>query len=223
MFTKSSIRVSPELFDQAINNLPKVDFRISLNEKTGRYLYDPWILKEEYKGTVWEEILKTLPTPIGEARIVILKPGSGYQSHSDIDDRYHLNLSGDRYSYLLDLDKQQMYRVTQDRFWYNMNAGPRHSAVNLGSTDRVQLVVRKLLKDVNLENSVHVVIQSKGVNDSSRFFFDDIVSPWLNRAAKRSIVSNFEFEGTVVKFNMSTKFIHELNELDLSSFVVEIK
>lgn len=223
MFTKSSIQVDQNLFNQAINNLPKVDFRLSLNEKTGRYLYDPWVIKQEYKGTVWEEILKTLPEPIGEARIVTLKPGTGYQSHSDIDDRYHLNLSGDRYSYLIDIDKQQMYQVNQDRFWYNMNAGPRHSAVNLGNVDRVQLLVRKLLKDVHMSDYVSVVINSKGINDSSRFLFDDILSPWLNSAIKRSIVSNFEFEGTTVKFNVSKDFIQEFNNLDLSLFIVEKK
>lgn len=223
MFTKSSIQVPADTFNQAINNLPTVDFRLSLNEQTGRYLYDPWIIKEDYKGTIWEEILKTLPGPIGEARIVVLKPGSGYQSHSDIDDRYHLNLLGDRYSYLIDIDKQQLYQVTRDRFWYNMNAGPRHSAVNLGSTDRVQLVVRKLLNDVTLEKSVRIVIQSKGVNDSSRFLFDDIISPWLNSAIKKSIVSNFEFEGNLVKFDISEEFVHEFTNLDLSSFMVEIK
>lgn len=223
MFTKSSIQVPADTFNQAINNLPTVDFRLSLNEQTGRYLYDPWIIKEDYKGTIWEEILKTLPGPIGEARIVVLKPGSGYRSHSDIDDRYHLNLLGDRYSYLIDIDKQQLYQVTRDRFWYNMNAGPRHSAVNLGSTDRVQLVVRKLLNDVTLEKSVRIVIQSKGVNDSSRFLFDDIISPWLNSAIKKSIVSNFEFEGNLVKFDISEEFVHEFTNLDLSSFMVEIK
>lgn len=223
MFTKSSIQIDQNLFDRAISNLPKVDFRLTLNEKTGRYLYDPWVIKQEYKGTVWEEILKTLPEPIGEARIVILKPGTGYQSHSDIDDRYHLNLSGDRYSYLIDTDKQQMYQVNQDRFWYNMNAGPRHSAVNLGNVDRVQLLVRKLLKDVYISDYVSVTINSKGVNDSSRFLFDDILSPWLNSAIKRSIVSNFEFEGTTVKFNVSKEFIHEFNNLDLSLFIVEKK
>ena len=220
MFTKSSIQVPEDIFNQAINNLPTIDFRISLNKKTGRYLYDPWIIKEEYKGTVWEEILKTLPKPIGEARIVVLKPGTGYQSHSDIDDRYHLNLSGDRYSYLIDIDKQQMYQVNQDRFWYNMNAGPRHSAINLGKEDRVQLVVRKLLPDTKITNSTRITVAPSTENLYFRFDFDDIVSPWLNVAVKEEKITNFEFSSDWVSFDINDVGLEEFKKLDLTGFAV---
>lgn len=224
MFTKTSIKVKKELLDKAQESLPNVDFKLALNEKTGRFFYDPWVISPQFKNTVWEEILNTIPEPIGEARIIILKPGSGYQSHSDIDDRFHLNLSGDKYSYLVNLDENRMYPVEQDLYWYYMNAGPRHSAINLGKFDRVQIVVRKLLPDTLLSTPVKVIISPASDNLHFRFDFDNVVSPWLNSAVKANTVSNFEFTEKTVSFFVSLTGLEELKKLNLRGFnFVEIR
>jgi hypothetical protein len=85
-------------------NIPKFDglfqgFKTPLNEPTGNFFYDPWLIKDKYVGTVWEKLLASLPQPHGEARVIIMEPGSSYMAHSDIDNRWHLNIQGD-YSYL---------------------------------------------------------------------------------------------------------------------------
>lgn len=221
MFTKTDIKISQSLFENLHKNLPVVDFKFSLNTQTGRFLYDPWVIKEEFKGTVWEELLRTLPSPIGEARIIILKPGSGYQSHADIDDRYHLSLSGAKYSYLINIDTHQMYPVETDLFWYNMDAGPRHSAVNLGKDDRIQIVVRKLLRDTTIENSIRITIAPTKENLYFRFTFDDEISPWLNNAVKTQKISNFEFTQTSVSFDLDTRALSDLEKLNLKGFTLE--
>jgi hypothetical protein len=218
MFTRTSIQVSKQLFDKILQELPNVDFKLSLNKPTGRFLYDPWVIKEEFKNSAWEELLNTLPSNIGEARLIVLKPGTGYQSHSDIDDRYHLNISGDKYSYLVNTDTNIMYPVQQDLFWYNMNAGPRHSAVNLGKHNRVQLVVRKLLPDVQIEGFIKIDAVPDAGNNYFRFDFDDFVSPWLNQAVKESKIANFEFSETHVSFYVSTEGLQELRNLNLKGF-----
>lgn len=218
MFTRTDIQVSKQLFDRVLQELPNVDFKLSINKPTGRFLYDPWVIKEEFKNTAWEELLNTLPPNIGEARIIILKPGSCYQSHSDIDDRFHLNIAGDEYSYLVNLDAGKLFPVVQDLYWYNMNAGPRHSAANLGKFDRVQLVVRKLLPDVKLINAVKIVATPVEGNIFARFDFDDFVSPWLNVAVKESKVADFEFSDAGVSFFVTREGLDELKNLNLKGF-----
>ncbi len=73
-----------------------VNFKLPLNEPTGDFFYDAWTIKKEYKGTVWDKLVSTLPGNIGEARLIKLEPGQAYRSHADMDDRYHFNIQGER-------------------------------------------------------------------------------------------------------------------------------
>ena len=84
-----------------------------ISNPTGKFFYDPWQLKSEYLGTPWETILNSLPGDKGQARVIILESPSCYTAHSDIDDRYHLNLFGDE-AYLIDLEEQKMYKTIKD-------------------------------------------------------------------------------------------------------------
>lgn len=189
-----------------------------LTEPTGDFFYDPWKLKEEFVGTCWDNVLKTLPFRIGQARIIVLESPSCYNKHADIDDRYHLNLSGDE-AYLIDLQSQEMFKLDTDGIWYEMDAGRLHTAISVGSEYRVQLVVRKLLKRNTLNNPVEVTINSRGHN--SRFKFDNIISPWLNRANKRGIITNFVHDGASVYFDIENSCINELEEIIPQEFTYE--
>lgn len=192
-----------------------------LNSPTGSFFYDPWVIADMYKGTVWEQILSTLPGPVGEARIMVLKPGTCYHLHADIDDRYHLNISGLN-SYLIDFDTQEMHKLVKDGIWYDMNAGRLHSAANFDKTHRVQLVVRKLMHNTILPIRIRVSSDGMGFDDA-RNTFDSILSPWLNNASKRNLVGDFKtFAGaSVVEFSTTDVGVEEVKQLLIPEFKLE--
>ncbi len=173
--------------------------KTTLNQPTGNFFYDRWEIKPEFVGTIWEELLKSLPIEQGEARVIVMEPGTTYMAHADIDNRYHLSLQGER-SYLIDLDNNIMHLLEQDGYWYEMDAGKIHVATNFGSYNRVQLVVRKLLVPTTMTNLVDVTIRPKRPQHDYRYKFDNIVSPWLNRTNSFNLIKDFSFEGDVVKF-----------------------
>lgn len=222
MLTKLQYTVSRELLQQASSLVSSSDFKTTINEPTGRFFYDPWTIRAEYKNTVWEEILKTIPGEIGEARIINLEPAACYQTHSDIDDRYHLNISGEE-CYLIDFNNGNLHKLSTDGCWYSMDAGRLHSAGNFGRWFRVQLVVRQLLKEFKLVDPVAVRLTSSGLSkDDTRFLFDQTVSGWLNRANKKQLISDFKFNHGSVEFNIERNYIDELQNILIKEFNLEI-
>jgi len=209
MISKTNLIVPQDLFDSAVDNIIRSTGKLVLNEPSGRFFYDEWTIKQEYAGTPWEQLLSMLPAH-GEARLITLSTATCYTTHSDIDDRYHLNLKG-AYSYLIDLDTREMYPVTQDRVWYDMNAGLRHTATNFGYDDRVQLVVRKLLNDSVLHNPLSIRLSSN-IHDleMARFIFDDKISPWLNAINKQHLINDFRLKNNQVLFNLEATALDSL-------------
>jgi hypothetical protein len=213
MLTKTNYTIDRELVQEAGKSFSSDTMKTAINQPTGNFFYDPWILKEEYKGTVWETLYNSLPVDKGEARIIVLDPAKCYQTHADIDDRYHLNIQGEE-CFLIDLIREQMYKLEQDGIWYEMDAGQHHTATNFGRLFRIQLVVRKLLKRNTIKNPLTVTIISKLDSiDDSRFLFDNYVSPWLNSANKNSHISDFEYSATQVKFKTSESRLQELKKI----------
>jgi hypothetical protein len=197
-------------------------FKSTINKSTGKFFYDPWVISDEYKDTVWNDILNTLPVSKGEARVILLKPGQCYQSHSDIDDRYHLNIIGD-FNYLIDLDSETMYRNNNDCKWYLLDTGSRHTAMNVGETVRAQLVVRKLLLNNILNEPVKIKLSSITLSpDDARYKFDDVISGWLNRANKTGIINDFNPSLTHVTFNIENNCLTELEQIIPTDFRLEI-
>jgi hypothetical protein len=220
MLTPTNYTVNPNLFQEALTQLPERGMKTTINKPTGNFFYDPWELKDEYKDTGWETIYNSLPVAKGEARIIILDSGQAYQSHADIDDRYHLNISGDN-CFLINLDREQIHRLSQDGIWYDMNAGFIHSAVNLGRPERVQLVVRKLLSNNSLIDPVELLISTEmSDTDHARFLFDNTVSPWLNLANKKGFINNFSYSPSSVKFNVEKNTIESLKQILPTEFKI---
>lgn len=222
MLAKTNFNIDVSLLDEAIAQLPDGDFRVPINKPTGNFFYDPWELKPEFIGTIWEKIYNTLPVPKGEARIIKLNGGDSYISHADIDDRYHLNIAGLK-SFLVDLDNNIMHETIKDGIWYTMNAGRRHTAVNFGNRIRYQLVVRHLLNNSEILDPVNVTIISKeGIDkDDARFIFDDVISPWLNFANKLGNINNFSYSNNIINFNISKKELHNLKEILPKEFILK--
>jgi hypothetical protein len=194
--------------------------KIILNSPTGRFFYDPWEIKPEYKNTVWNELLNSLPSPIGEARIITLKPGTTYCAHADIDDRWHLNLQGEE-SYLIDLMDKNMFFLEPDGHWYSMDAGKIHVATNFGSIDRHQVVVRKLLIETANTSLISVSIKPKYDQFNFRYKFDMEISPWLNEVNKKGLMKEFTPEGEGVKFLVDRSALTNLKLSDNFKIVIE--
>jgi hypothetical protein len=212
--------VDLKLLKEAQCSIPSVDSKLTINQPTGNFFYDPWEIKEEFKGTVWEKILSTLPLDLGEARIIVLGNGTTYMSHTDIDDRYHLSLKG-QYSFLISIDDEKMYPTVADGQWYEMNTGLRHVAANFGSYERIQLVIRKLLNNPTLENYTSITI--KPICKNPRFEFDDIVSPWLNKINKQHVMSNFKILNDGVSFNLDSSLVNKLDFIPTDKFKVIVE
>ena len=222
MLEKIDILVSVNLIEKALQELPSDDFRYTLNEPIGNFFYDPWKIKEEFKDTVWSNILESLPFPIGEARIIILKSGNAYQVHADIDDIYHLNLQSES-SYLIDLTNNELHLLKNDNQWYLMDAGRLHTATNFGRYDRIQLVVRKNLQRNRLLNPIKIKLSFLNYTpDSARFIFDNTVSLWLNSANKRGIINDFSYKNNFITFEIEQTYIDEIKSILVKDFIMEI-
>jgi hypothetical protein len=192
----------------------------TINQPTGDFFYDPWEIKPEYKGTVWEQLLNDMGEIKGEARVITLTSKSNYVSHCDIDDRFHLNLSG-VFCYLIDLDNNKMYPTVKDGIWYSMDTSKLHTAANFGNTHRHQLVVRQLLKHSNIKDPVNVRIVPTIDNvETARFLFDHTISSLLNTANKHGVIDNFKLTDSGPTFTCERVFINVLtsaisNKLEL--------
>jgi hypothetical protein len=221
MLILTNYTISDKLLQEAQEKLPNVDSRLALNTPTGRFFNDPWVIKSEFKNTVWEQILDSLSDFKGEARLIKLEPGEAYPSHADIDDRWHLTIQGN-HSYLIDLELQVLHPTIPNGKWYEMNAGIRHTAANFGSTERVQLVVRKLLSTPSITNPKNVIITLKEEVADRRFIFDDVVSPWLNYAYKQGIIDNFNGEDLKATFTVEETHIDNLKNVLSRDFILTV-
>jgi hypothetical protein len=220
MIEKTQFSVPLGYIDDAIKSLPNIDFKLSLNKPTGRFFYDAWEIKDEFKNTIWDKILQTIPQPFGEARLIQLDHGSCYMSHSDIDDRYHLNIDG-QYSFLIDVDNHTMFPTVADGSWHVLNTGVRHVAANFGSVGRTQLVVRKLLNDSHLVDSASVSITPTCINP--RFEFDDRISPWLHKMNKMNYLSDFKVYDNGVNFKLDNAQLKDLESFPAEMFKIVIE
>jgi hypothetical protein len=212
MLRPTNYIVEPYLLEEAIKQSDNDEFKMVLNQPSGDFFYDPWTIKPEFENSVWRNVLDSLPEMKGEARIITLKPGTCYYSHADADDRWHLNLKSE-HGYICDLDFQQMHLLEPDGIWYSMDAGRIHSAVNFGRTDRIQLVVRQLLKRNQLKDPLTIKIILKNNTPDFRYHFDKTISPWLNCADKQGIINNFKFLDTQIILNVERNSIESLQQI----------
>ena len=224
MLTMTPYSVPPLFFKDAMDLIPEDCFRTAINQPTGNFFYDPWVIADEFKDTVWHKIYDSLPVEDkGEARIIRLKPGECYVSHSDIDDRYHLNFSGNN-CYLIDLENDKLTPLNFDGIWWEMDAGRKHTAANFGDIDRYQMVVRKLITKATIKNPVDVKITLIDEVFNRRYIFDEVISPWLNSAFKRKVVKDFKGEDLKATMTIDKNVFDELKHIINNSkkFKIEV-
>ena len=218
MINSTAFTVPIDLIKQA-QQWQFLDRKMVINEPTGNFFYDPWVIKEKYKGSVWDTLISVLPPNTGEARIIVLEPGETYMSHADIDDRWHLNIEGTQ-SYLIDLSNKKMFELTTDGIWYDMDAGRLHVASNFGQIPRIQLVVRKLLIHGRSANTTKVKIEPAYDQHDYRYTFDNIISPWLNRLNKYGALNSFNFQDLAVEFNIADSVLPMIKEISKENFKI---
>lgn len=219
--TEYKINIPFSKIEEELYKLPRDDFRFTLNCPLGNFLYDPWVIKDSYRNSVWDQLLSTLPANIGEARVIILDNGQCYQSHGDIDNRYHLNLTG-TLSYAINLETNMIFEMINDGYWYNFDAGLRHSAANFGRDFRTQLVVRKLLLKNTLKNPVKLRIASTLPLDDTRFIGENSITPWLNRADKQGTITDLSItDAGVIEFLIEKEQVQNLTQILPKGFIVE--
>ena len=188
--------------------------QLSLNEPTNDFFYDKWIVKQEYANTPIAGLLDKLPY-CGEARIIQQESGTCYYAHSDIDDRYHVNITGDCAA-LIDIGSNTNYFLRPDKKVYIMDTGKIHSAANFGEETRFQLVVRVLLRKNSLIDGEKVLITPGGNNP--RFVFDNVLSPWLNWANKKGIINNFKKTSNGVMLEIERDYLENLKKIIPAEF-----
>jgi|TARA_B110000977_G_scaffold83547_1_gene111603 hypothetical protein len=199
MITDLNIKVDTTLIQSALDNMSGDDFRLTLNEPTGDFFYDPWTIKDEFKNTPWGQLLGMLPFELGEARIANLAPMQTLAAHADIDDRWHLALTNEN-SFLINLDDKTMHEC-EIGTWYSMNAGTAHTATNFGVSNRIHLLVRQLLTNSKLQApKTYTITADTSKLVPHRYIFDMVFSPILHKLNIDKCLSNF------VKTELSVSF-----------------
>ena len=187
--------------------------KLDIMEPTGNFFYDPWQLKESFRTPELIALFDQLP-PVGQTKIVSIPPGQTYLAHSDVEDRYHITLQSNK-SYLIDLEHKKMYQTQVDNCCYLMSTDRIHSAANFGYENRIQLVIRTLLKRNTLIDPCHVSIKAKHIDQpyNQRQLFDRHILTWLNKANKRGIIKNFDPKGEDVhcEFDLEKRNLQEFN------------
>ncbi len=161
-----------------------------LTKPKGDFFYDEWELLPVYNGTSLGELFYNIG-PVGEARINVMKPGECYTAHADIDDRYHLTLESEQ-SYLTDIERLVTYPCVANDILYEMDAGRLHTASNYGYKDRYELVIRKLLNKIDLQEPTVVTCKVENPPYNLRYLFDRSFSCLLNRLNKDGLISDFK-------------------------------
>lgn len=144
MLTQLPYKFSIDPIIDQISKLGNFGKRLDLNIPTGEFFNDPWKIKEEFTGTPLGNVLESVGN-IGQARLLCLESAESYTAHYDPDDRIHLAIVTNPYSFLVDITDNKLYHLPADgQLWY-MNTGKMHVAANWGPRPRIHLNIRVLL------------------------------------------------------------------------------
>lgn len=167
-----------------------LDKRHDLNKPTGKFFNDPWEVKDEFKGTPLGNVLDSIPN-CGQARLLTLASGESYTAHTDPDDRVHLAIINNEYSFLVDIDNNKLHHLPVDGQLWLMDTSRVHVAANWGGWDRIQLNVRVLLPHFNPTKSYMYFKVLDGLQDWKQASYIELMGK-INQGIKHNIVTGFE-------------------------------
>lgn len=190
MIIKTEYKAEISEIISQVESLGNVNKRLDLNIPTGDFFSDPWQIKTEFVNTPLGNILQTLGQ-VGQARLLYLESGETYTAHADPDDRYHLAITTNSYSYLLDLDSKKLHHIPVDGFIYKMDTGITHTASNFGPRTRIHLNVRHLLPSFkNNENALRIKVMYRDY-DWKQLAYTPVMST-INKLIKDKTVTGFK-------------------------------
>lgn len=188
MLTSMPQSFSIEPIIEQVNNMDYFK-RLELNSPSGEFFNDPWKTKSEFKNTPLGNVLDSLGN-IGQARLLSLESAESYTAHTDPDDRLHLAIITNPYSYLIDLTDDTLYHIpVNGRLWY-MDTGKMHVAANWGPRARIHLNIRVLLpKYVEGRTSIKIKVVD-GDYDWKQLAYNPLMAA-INYQVKTGSVTGF--------------------------------
>lgn len=164
--------------------------RLELNNPTGEFFSDPWATKEEFVNTPIGEVLSKLGN-IGQARLLALESGESYTAHCDPDDRIHLAIVTNPYSYLVDISFNNLHHLNADGHVWHMDTGRIHVAANWGPRTRIHLNVRVLLPKYSSERKGLRIKVLEGDYDWKQLAYMPMMGA-VNKYVKNGYITGFK-------------------------------
>ena len=162
--------------------------RLALNHTSGPLFSGPYSLLPEFKNTPLGDLLESLGD-IGEARLLKLSSGESYIAHADPDDRLHLAIITNPYSFVQNLESQTMYHIPVDGYIWEMDTQFIHVASNFGGRDRIHLNIRALLPAFTAPGyKLSILGGDYDWKHSSYVSF----MPYINKAIKQGLIKGIE-------------------------------
>jgi hypothetical protein len=189
----------------ALGNFGK---RLDLNTPAGEFFNDPWQIKSEFVNTPLGKVLTSLGY-IGQARLLCLNSGESYTAHTDPDDRIHLAIQTNEFSYIVDLDENKLHHLSADgQLWY-MDTGKTHVAANWGPRTRIHLNIRVLLPKYNPQNPGMRIKVVEGEYDWKQLAYTPIMRI-INHSVKQGHITGFKgIDEKEILINVTDKTIFD--------------
>lgn len=190
MLTKLPQKFSIGPIVDQVTDLGLFGKRLDLNSPSGEFFNDPWVVKEEFKGTPLGNLLESLGS-IGQARLLCLESAESYTAHCDPDDRIHLAIVTNPYSFLVDIDDNRLYHLPVDGQLWHMDTGKTHVAANWGPRTRIHLNVRVLLPKYSSERKGLRIKVLEGDYDWKQLAYMPLMGA-VNKYVKNGYITGFK-------------------------------
>ena len=111
------------------------------------------VVNQEFRGTVIEELLHSLPFQFGRTRLVRMAPKACLSIHWDTCKRYHYAIETNPSCFLVEVHDTQgtFHHIPADGYVYEMDARMTHTAMNASKKPRIHLVISDA-KDEGLQD-----------------------------------------------------------------------
>jgi len=162
--------------------------RIILNKSDSGLFTGKYTTLPQFQNTALGTMLEELGE-IGEARLLLLDSGDSYTAHTDPDDRYHLVIETNPYSYIMDIEQEKLIHLPADGTVWHMDTSKKHLAGNFGGTPRIHLNVRAKLPNYT-GNGIRLKIDGGDV-DWKQVLYMDTMS-YINKAVKNKRITGIE-------------------------------
>jgi len=195
--------------------------RIILNRSDSGLFTGKYTTLPQFQNTALGTLLEELGE-IGEARLLLLDSGDSYTAHTDPDDRYHLVIETNPYSYIMDIEQEKLIHLPADGTVWHMDTSKKHLAGNFGGTPRIHLNVRAKLPNY-IGNGIHLKIEGGDV-DWKQVLYMDTMS-YINKAVKDKKITGIErINERELLLNTSYEVVADIKDIvEKNNFKIKIQ